>query len=144
MRRATAKSSARRSPTTEPGFQCRLGLPSAWSQPETRRTTLVRSHSHTSATSPIPLLSRVLPLPLAYLSVGLSRSRQPHSSVLSRLSAVRASLREIFLVPCDRQMRARALCRPNEQVVGNFEIQFAIFSSPLRSARFIFWRLVSK
>lgn len=79
MRRATAKSTER-SPATEPGFQCRLGLPSAWSQPETRRTTLVRSHSHTSATSPVPLLPRV-PRSLAYLSMLRSRSYGPFSLV---------------------------------------------------------------
>lgn len=95
MRRATAKSTERSS-ATEPGFQCRLGLPSAWSQPETRRTTLVRSHSHTSATSPIPLLPRV-PRSLAYRSMLLSRSHRLSSSLLSfsRLP-YRARFRDFF------------------------------------------------
>lgn len=136
MRRATAKSTER-SPATEPGFQCRLGLPSAWSQPETRRTTLVRSHSHTSATSPIPLLPRV-PRSLACLSMLPSRSC---SSVLSLSSLpYRARLREIFLVLYDRQMRAGALCGIARQVVGSFKIRFAISSSPFAPKQFIFSR----
>jgi len=134
MRRATAKSTER-SPAIEPGFQCRLGLPSAWSQPETRRTTLVRSHSHTSATSLIPLLPRVLvPSPTSRYS-RLARTDRALPSFLSCLP-YRARLREIFLVLCDRQMRAGALCGLLRQVVGSFKIRFALLSFALKENLF--------
>jgi len=122
MRRATAKSTERNS-ATESGFQCRLGLPSAWSQPETRRTTLVRSHSHTSAISPIPLLPRV-PRSLSYPTSRyshLARTRLPSFSLVYR--TVPNSAR---FFRCDRKMRAGAICGLVRQVVGSFEIRFAI------------------
>lgn len=130
MRRATAKRSER-SPTTEPGFQCRLGLPSAWSQPETRRTTLVRSHSHTSATSPIPLLSRERVPSSPRLPRDRPISLAPRGRIplrpFSLVSTVRASLREIFLMPNNRQMRAGALCRLKSSATSKFDSR--IFSS---------------
>lgn len=102
MRRATAKRSEK-SPTSEPGFQCRLGLPSASSQPETRRTTLVRSHSHTSATSPIPLLPREsasssprLPRDRPISPISLAPRGRIPLRPFSLVSNVRASLHEIF------------------------------------------------
>lgn len=127
MRRATVKRSER-SPTTEPGFQRRLGLPSAWSQPETRRTTLVRSHSHTSATSLIPLLSRECLSPLAYLATGPSRSLRAAVSLrpFSLVSTVRASLREIFFgarQPPDESWRPL-----QTETAASFEIRSSLHS----------------